>query len=79
VFSKKLHHAPFKGDGFSLIEGVMSLIFGIMVEKNASSKDKKAKKKNIGEPSNSGLQIVVTTIIMFSLILVNVDNQKYHK
>jgi hypothetical protein len=47
-----------------------TIIFGVMAEeKHASSKDKKAKKKYIGENSNAGLQITVTTISMFPLIV----------
>ena len=62
MFSKKLLHASFKGDDFSLIESEMA------EKKLVSTKDRKARKKYMEEPSSAGLQTMVTTIIMFPIV-----------
>ena len=44
-----------------------TIIFGAMTEeKHASRKDRKARKKNMGEPQSAGLLLMVTTISKLS-------------
>ena len=62
VLSKELGHAAFKEMVF-LQRRESTIIFGTMTEeKHASRKDRKAKKKYMGEPQSAGLLLMVTTI-----------------